>query len=112
MVDEETVALYGFDAETGDKLWERSWETGPLPEIHKTNSHAATTPAADSERVYFYFSSLGMLCVDAKTGEDVWQYELPVPFFIFKWGAGMSPILHDDLLIFCRTMTSLPRCTP
>ena len=102
MVDEETVALYGFDAETGDKLWERSWETGPLPEIHKTNSHAATTPAADAERVYFYFSSLGMLCVDARTGEDVWQYELPVPFFIFKWGAGMSPILHDDLLIFCQ----------
>ncbi|MEX0585516.1 MAG: PQQ-binding-like beta-propeller repeat protein, partial [Pirellulales bacterium] len=80
------VALYGFDAETGDKLWERVWETGELPEIHKTNSHASTTPAADAERVYFYFSTLGMLCVDAKTGEDVWHAEVPKPFTIFKWG--------------------------
>ncbi len=102
MLDESTVALYGFDADTGDQLWERSWETGPLPEIHKTNCHASSTPAADGERVYFYFSSLGLLCVDAVTGEDVWHAELPTPFFIFKWGAGMSPILYGDLVIFCQ----------
>ena len=96
------VALYGFDAETGEKLWERVWETGELPEIHKTNSHASSTPAADDERVYFYFSTLGMLCVDAQTGEDVWQVDVPTPFTVFKWGAGMSPILYDDLLIFCQ----------
>jgi len=97
-----TVVLYAFDAATGDPLWERSWETGELPEIHHTNSHASTTPAADDERVYFYFSTLGMLCVDAKTGKDVWQADVPKPFIIFKWGPGMSPIVHDDLLIFCQ----------
>ena len=41
-----------------------------------------------------------MLTVDAKTGEDVWQKELPVPYFVFKWGAGMSPTLYKDLLLF------------
>ena len=96
------VVLYGFDAQTGEKLWERIWETGELPEIHHTNSHASSTPAADDERVYFYFSTLGMLCVDAHTGKDVWQAEVPVPFTVFKWGAGMSPILYEDLLIFCQ----------
>ena len=74
----------------------------PAAGVHHTNCHASSTPAADAERVYFYFSSLGLLCVDAATGEDVWRAELPPPFFIFKWGAGMSPILYGDLVIFCQ----------
>lgn len=102
MVDATTVGLAAFDAASGEPLWQRDWPTGPLPEIHRTNSHAATTPAADAQRVYFYFSTLGMLCVDAATGKDVWQAHLPVPYFVFKWGAGMSPVLHGDLLIFCQ----------
>jgi outer membrane protein assembly factor BamB len=102
MTSEETVTLFAFDATTGKQLWRRDWETGPLAEIHIDNSQASTTPAADSERVYFYFSSLGMLTVDAKTGEDVWQKKLPTPFFVFKWGPGMSPILYKDLVILCQ----------
>ena len=86
MIDDKTVGLYAFDAATGEELWKRSWPAGDVEEIHKTNSHAATTPAADAERVYFYFSTLGMLTVDAATGKDVWQKELPVPYFVFKWG--------------------------
>lgn len=102
MVDEQTVGLHAFDAVSGKPLWTRTWPAGDLDEIHKTNSHASTTPAADSERVYFYFSTLGMLAVDARTGADVWQVKLPVPYFVFKWGAGMSPVLHDDLVLFCQ----------
>jgi outer membrane protein assembly factor BamB len=102
MTAAETISLFAFDAATGKKLWQRDWPTGPLPEIHHTNSHASTTPAADAERVYFYFSTLGMLAVDAQTGADVWRHTLPVPFYVFKWGPGMSPVLHDDLVVFCQ----------
>jgi outer membrane protein assembly factor BamB len=102
MFDEQTVAVLAFDAATGTKLWERTWPIGDVLEIHQTNSHASSTPAADDERVYCYFSTLGMLCVDAATGADRWRAELPVPYFIFKWGAGMSPIVHKDLVIFCQ----------
>jgi outer membrane protein assembly factor BamB len=100
MIDEETVGLIAFDAATGEILWERRWPTGDLLEAHLTNSYASTTPAADAERVYFYFSTLGMLTVDAKTGADVWQRKLPVPYFVFKWGAGMSPVLYKNMLLF------------
>ncbi|WP_397568427.1 PQQ-binding-like beta-propeller repeat protein [Schlesneria sp. T3-172] len=102
MIDPQTVGVVALDARTGEKLWTRSWPIGDVDEIHLTNSHAGTTPAADEERVYFYFSTLGMVALDAKTGEDVWHRPLPVPYFIFKWGAGMSPVLTKDLVLFCQ----------
>lgn len=102
MTGAEQVSLFAFDAGSGEKVWQRDWATGELVEIHRTNSHAATTPATDGRRVYFYVPTLGMIAVDAATGADVWRRELPVPFFVFKWGAGMSPIVHRDLVIFCQ----------
>jgi outer membrane protein assembly factor BamB len=102
MTGDRTVSLFAFDAATGKKLWQRDWPTGPLAEIHKTNSQASSTPAADADRVYFYFTTLGLLAVDAKTGADAWQYSLPTPFFVFKWGPGMSPVLYRDLVLMCQ----------
>ncbi len=100
MVDDKTMGLYAFDAGSGKQLWLRKWPIGDIAPVHKTNSHAATTPAADAERVYFYFATLGMVALDAKSGADVWHKPLPVPYFVFKWGAGMSPVLYKDLLLF------------
>jgi outer membrane protein assembly factor BamB len=100
MIDHETMGLYGFDAATGKQLWVRKWPIGDIAPVHKTNSHASTTPAADAERVYFYFATLGMVALDAQTGADVWHKELPVPYFVFKWGAGMSPVIYKDLVLF------------
>lgn len=100
MEGDETVRLHCIDAASGQTQWQRDLDTGPLVEIHQTNSHAATTAVADADRVYFYFSTLGMMAFDAKTGEPLWQQKLPVPYFVFKWGPGMSPILFDDKVIF------------
>lgn len=100
MTSKETVTLFGYEAATGKELWRRDWPAGDLLEIHESNSQASSTPAADADRVYFYFTTLGLVALDAKTGTDCWKKELPVPFFVFKWGPGMSPILHKDLVIF------------
>lgn len=102
MADEKNVGLYAFDVKTGKNIWARTWPAGDLPSVHKTNSHAATTPAADADRVYFYFSTLGLIALDAKTGEDVWKLKVPTPYFVFKWGPGMSPTLYDDMVLFCQ----------
>ena len=100
MVDDQTVGLTAYDAASGRQLWQRKWPTGKLSNVHKTNSHAATTPAADDQRVYFYFSTLGMLAVDAQTGKDVWHRKLPTPYFVFKWGPAMSPVLYKNMVLF------------
>lgn len=102
MTADETVSLFAFDITTGRQLWRRDWPTGSLAEIHKTNSHASTTPATDGQRVYFYLSTLGLIAVDAATGSDVWRHELPTPFFVFKWGPGMSAVLYRDVVIMCQ----------
>ena len=102
MTAPNTFTLTALDAQSGKELWNRSWPTGELPEIHRTNSHASTTPAADAERVVFYFTTLGMRCLDAASGADQWQADLPIPYYVFKWGPGMSPILHQDRVIFCQ----------
>lgn len=102
MTAERTVSLFAFELASGKQLWRRDWDTGELPEIHKSNSQASTSAAADAERVYFYFSTLGLTAVDAATGRDAWRQTLPTPFFVFKWGAGMSPVLYRDLVLFCQ----------
>ncbi|MSQ95991.1 MAG: serine/threonine protein kinase [Gemmataceae bacterium] len=101
---EPKLVVFAFDAATGKKLWQREISAGgkPLPAIDKVNSYASASPAADAERVYIYFSRVGLLAFDAKTGADVWMLPLPEPFFIFDWGAGMSPVLYQDTLFFCQ----------
>lgn len=97
--------VFCFDATTGQKLWHRHFSAGdkPLPTIHETNSYASATPAADAERVYVYFTREGMLALDVKDGHTVWQQKkIPEPFFVFDWGPGMSPVLHEDKLLFCQ----------
>ena len=102
VVDKGRVGLFAFEAATGRPLWKRIWEIGPQPEMHQINSHSSSTPAADSERVYFYLPSLGLFAIDAQTGDDRWHCPLPVPYFVFKWGPGMSPVLFRDQVLFCQ----------
>ena len=101
MVGKEKVALYGFDAATGTVLWKRELETGLLLRIAQVSSYAPATPVADDQPVYFYFTKLGMLMVDARTGEDVWDAPPPDPFFAFGWGRGASPAMYGEVLLFC-----------
>lgn len=102
MTSKDTVSLFAFEAATGEKLWQRDWPAETLGEIHQINSPASSTPAADADRVYFYFTTLGLVALDAGTGQEAWRQPLPVPFFVFKWGAGMSPVLYKDMVLFCQ----------
>lgn len=101
---EPKLIVFAFDAESGKKLWQREIAAGPKPlqAINQANSYASASPAADDERVYVYFLRTGLHAFDAKTGEPVWQMPLPEPFYIFDWGPGTSPVLHQDALYFCQ----------
>jgi outer membrane protein assembly factor BamB len=100
MTGEQKFAVVAFDTATGKEQWRREFDTGKLPRITPPNSHASATPASDGQRVYVHFSTLGMLALDAASGELAWQTKLPVPAYLMDWGAGTSPIVYQDLVIF------------
>ncbi len=102
MAPEEKLAVFGLDAASGRQLWRTEFATGLLPRITPPNSHASSTPAADAERVYVYFSTIGLLALDAATGAEVWRYAMPKPAYLMDWGAASSPIVHQGMVIFCQ----------
>jgi len=106
----DTFIVLGYDAASGQELWKREFqfEGGPLRNVHESNNYASATPAADAERVYVYFTRLGLMALDAKTGEDVWHRPLPEPYFVFDWGPGMSPVIHEDRLFFSQDDDMFP----
>jgi outer membrane protein assembly factor BamB len=102
MVADQKLAAFALDATSGSPLWRTEFPTGTLPRITPPNSHASSTPATDGERVYLYFSTLGLLALDAATGTEVWRYAMPKPAYLMDWGAASSPIVHNGLVLFCQ----------
>lgn len=102
MVADQKCGVFAFDAAGGKELWKSDFDTGTLPRITPPNSHASSTPAADDERVYVYFSTIGLLAFDAATGKEVWRYTMPRPNYLMDWGAAASPIVYKDTVIFCQ----------
>jgi outer membrane protein assembly factor BamB len=102
--EELRFVVYCFDAATGKRLWQREFDPGPepLPAITDPNSYASASPAADAERVYVYFLRLGLIALNADDGQTAWQLKLPEPFFIFDWGPGTSPVLFENMVLFCQ----------
>ena len=100
MTADGKFAVLGLDAATGKQLWKKEYETGKLPEITPPNEHASSTPASDGERVFVHFSTIGLIALDAKTGEELWKHSLPMPFYLMGWGAANSPIVYEDKVIF------------
>ena len=102
MAGDSKAAVIGLDAASGKQIWLSEFETGTLPRITPPNSHASSTPATDGERVYVYFSTIGLLAFDSATGSEAWRYSMPRPAYLMDWGAASSPIVHDGLVIFCQ----------
>lgn len=101
MTDPNTFTVFCHEASTGKQVWQQSFAVSDLPPITKPNLPASSTPTSDGERVFVYFSTLGMLALDCQTGKEQWRVPLPVPNYLMDWGAAASPVLYEDLVIFC-----------
>lgn len=98
--EENRFIAFCHDGASGELLWERAFDAGELPRITPPNSHASSTAAADGERTYVYFSTVGMIALDAETGDEVWRHELPRPAYLMDWGPGASPVVRDGKVFF------------
>ncbi|MBE3135303.1 MAG: PQQ-binding-like beta-propeller repeat protein [Acidobacteria bacterium] len=89
-----------LDRATGKILYEREVLRVDQPQqVHKMNSFATPTPVVEPGRVYCDFGAMGTVCVDAATGDVVWQQRLPIDHLV---GPGSSPVLYKNLLLLVR----------
>ena len=102
MQGERVMRVLAFDADSGKQSWYRDLPLNDLPPITPPNSQASSTPCADAERVYLYVTTRGLVSLDAASGEVLWEHPLPQPQYLMDWGAASSPVLVDDMVVFCQ----------
>ena len=87
-----------YDAQSGKKLWEKSFNS-QTHNLHKQSSYASGTPAVDEKHVYFAWAapqSITLLAMNHE-GDVVWQRDLG------SWGSqhgfGTSPVIYNEMVI-------------
>ena len=82
-------------------LWSKTLrEEWPHEGGHVTGSLASSSPVTDGQRLYVFFGSRGLYCLDFN-GEVKWQKDLGRMHTLHAHGEGSSPVLHGDTLIVC-----------
>jgi outer membrane protein assembly factor BamB len=99
-LNQTRLHVFCFAADTGVKLWVRGfWATGPTNCNPKT-CVAAPTPAADHDRIFAFFATGDLFCLD-HAGNVRWLRTLQIeyPAMTNLVGRGASPVIHDGIVI-------------
>jgi outer membrane protein assembly factor BamB len=94
---EVSLRVLAFDVETGRELVNvEVFRIRGADAINPKNSHASPTAVLEQDRVYVHFGAQGTAALTT-SGEIVWKTRFP---YTSQHGAGGSPILFGDLLVF------------
>lgn len=99
-VRQDRLHVIAADAETGKQLWHRQfWATGRTL-CHPFSSVAAPSPASDGERIYAFFSSNDLICLDLD-GNLLWYRGLTYDYPTAANDVGMSssPCVVGDTVV-------------
>jgi outer membrane protein assembly factor BamB len=89
----ETICV---NRQNGEIVWRRTALAETIEKPHELGNPAASTAAADAERVYVYFGSYGLVCYDHQGNE---QWKLPIKTPQTRFGTATSPVLVDGRLV-------------
>ena len=88
-----------LDRKDGSSLWRRTVaEKTPHAATHADGSWASGSPVTDGERLYAFFGSNGLYCLDMN-GNPLWDKDLGQMKVRMNFGEGSSPVLCGDRLI-------------
>jgi outer membrane protein assembly factor BamB len=99
-VVEDRLHVLAYDAASGKELWHRQvWATG-RPFHHPTSANAAPTPASDGQRIFAFFSSNDLVCLDLD-GNLLWYRGLghDYPKAGNDVGMASSPLVVGDTVV-------------
>lgn len=83
----------------GTVLWTRTvLEEAPHSATHADGSWASGSPVTDGERVYAYFGSQGLHCLDVD-GNPIWKKRFGPLTMKASFGEGTSPVLCGDAVV-------------
>jgi len=96
----DRLHVLAFDSSTGKQLWHRQfWATGRTL-CDDTSANAAPTPASDGERIFAFFSSNDLICLDLD-GNMQWTRGLALdhPGLGNDIGMSASPAVAGDSVV-------------
>jgi outer membrane protein assembly factor BamB len=94
---EVSLRAVAYDVETGREVVNvEIFRLRSLRDLNPKNSWASPTPILDGDRVYVHFGADGTAALTT-AGDIVWKTKFP---YQSQHGAGGSPVLFGDLLIF------------
>lgn len=94
----EFVVL-AYARSTGELLWRTLVGEGvPTEKGHSTGTYASASALTDGERVYAFFGSGGLYCLDFD-GEVQWSKDFGRQKTLEGFGEGASPTLFGDTLV-------------
>jgi outer membrane protein assembly factor BamB len=92
-----SLRALAFDIESGKEIVNvEVFRVRNPRDINPKNSWASPTPILDADRVYVHFGADGTAALTT-SGQVVWTARFP---YASQHGAGGSPVLYGDLLIF------------
>ena len=96
-----TERALAIDEETGDVLWIHEWDTTYRMLMISYAIGPRATPTVDDDRVYVVGASGVLLCLEAATGDLMWQHDYRAEYdsFVPTWGIASAPIVDGDRLI-------------
>jgi len=96
---EEKVYIYCLNAETGEKIWEYSYEY-PLKRKGQRGFFCpgpTSTPTIEGNRVYAYSRGGQLFCLDSRTGKLIWTITNKIR--TSHHGLACSPLIQGNLII-------------
>ena len=92
-------ALAAFDAKTGEKKWEKSYDREKFSPPYGVGPRG--TPAVDSGKVYTLGNTGVLACWDAKTGDVAWKVDTLKEFNAKNlfFGVSTSPTVVGDTVV-------------
>ncbi len=96
-----TERLLALDEETGAVLWSQTWPATYRNIQWKFANGPRTPPTVDGDRVYVLGAAGMMSCLDAGTGEVVWQVDTVAEYgaTVPVYGVSHAPLVEGDLLV-------------
>jgi outer membrane protein assembly factor BamB len=98
-VRKNKFVVLALDRTDGRILWQTTVrDQVPHEARHNTGSFASASPLTDGERVFAFFGSHGLYCLDWN-GKVLWERDLGDMHTKHGHGEGSSPVLHGDTLV-------------